>query len=368
MASGGNSGSLWSLAGYNMRNLVLVMIFLGLIAVADSSAPQALAFFNDKFYFLKQQAIWAFIGIIAFFIASKIKYTFWEKFATPFFFVSLILLIVVLIPQVSYKALGARRWIDLGFFSFQPTELIKLSLVLYFAKLAKYSKSIASYLIPVAVLVGLIMLQPDLGTALVVSVIAFSQIFISGVNLWHFFLAGALGVAAVVVLIITSPYRLDRLNTFFESTSDPLGTGYHIRQILLGLGSGGIFGVGIGEGRQKHLFLPEASTDSIFAVIGEEMGFIGGIVIIALFGFFIYKGFKIASQSPDKFSQAAATGITVWIGGQTFLNIASMVSLVPLTGIPLPFFSYGGSSLVMISLACGILLNIGKFAINERRK
>lgn len=341
--------------------LVLTLTFLGLVAVADASSPQALASFGDKFYFLKQQGLWMIIGIVAFFLCTKIKYSFWEKLATPLFFSSVLLLIAVLFPGFSYKALGARRWIDIGFLSFQPSEVIKLGLVLYFAKLAKSEKGALSYFIPLAVVVGLIMLQPDLGTTLVVSAVGFVQIFVAGVNWLHFFGSLALGGVLATLLVIFSPYRMDRLRTFFETTSDPLGKGYHIRQILLALGSGGIFGVGIGASRQKYLFLPEASTDSIFAIIAEELGFLGSVVIMALFALFIYKGYKIALNAPDKFSQVLASGITAWIGGQAFLNIASMVALTPLTGIPLPFFSYGGSSLVMILTACGILVNISSY-------
>ncbi|MEK7550927.1 MAG: putative lipid II flippase FtsW [Patescibacteria group bacterium] len=341
--------------------LVLTLTFLGLIAVADASAPQALASFDDKFFFLKQQSLWAVIGVIALFIFSKIKYTFWQRFATPFFWTSVTLLVLVLIPGLSYKAFGARRWIDLGFFSFQPTEIIKLALVMYFAKLANNAKATSSYLIPIVAILGLIMLQPDLGTALVISAISFSQIFVSGISLMHLIVTGVLGLLSVAGLILISPYRRDRLTTFLEATSDPLGKGYHIRQILLALGSGGLIGIGIGGSRQKYLFLPEASSDSIFAVIAEETGLIGATIIISLFILFLLKGFKIARNAPDKFSKVVAVGITSWIAGQAFLNIASMVSLVPLTGVPLPFFSYGGSSLVMILSACGILLNISKW-------
>ena len=344
----------------NFLILIISLVILGLIAVADVSAPQSLNMFGDKFYFLKQQLIWAAIGIVVLFVTSVIKPVFWEKIATPFFIVSIILLLVVLLPSLGFRALGARRWIPIGPFSLQPSELIKLSLALYLAKVAAKNKGPLSYIIPIIIVTGLIMFQPDLGTTLVVAVIGLSQIFISGVSLLYLggsLVVGALGVAG---LILFSPYRRARLSTFFETTQDPLGNSYHIRQVLLALGSGGIFGVGLGASRQKFLFLPESSTDSIFAVIAEELGLIGGVAIILLFIYFIYKGLKIARNAPDKFSQIAAIGLTAWIGGQAFLNIASMVALVPLTGIPLPFFSYGGSSLVMILAACGILLSISR--------
>lgn len=352
----------------NLLVVIILFVCLGLIAVADASAPQALKAYGDKFFFLKQQLAWGGLGLISLFVFSKIHYSFWEKIATPFFFLSLTLLIIVLIPHFGLSALGARRWISFGIFNFQPSEIIKLSLCVYLAKVASRGKNPISYFLPLVLIAGLIMLQPDLGTTLIIATIGLSQIFVSGVNL--FYLAGALilGFLGTLGLILVSPYRKDRLLTFFETTRDPLGKSYHIRQILISLGSGGISGVGLGASRQKFLFLPEASTDSIFAVIAEELGFIGALAIICLFAYFLYLGLKIARRAPDKFSQVLAVGIVAWIGGQAFLNIGSMVALVPLTGIPLPFFSYGGSSLVMVLVGCGILLNISKYAKAEQTR
>jgi len=349
----------------NLLILVLVFVFVGLIAVADASAPQAQNMFGDKFYLFKQQLMWAGVGVVALLVTSKINYKLWEKIATPFFIFSLILLVLVLLPHLGFKALGARRWIDTGFFSIQPSELIKISLAMYLAKVASKGKTTLAYFLPLVIVVTHIMLQPDLGTTMVVAILGLSQIFVSGVN-WLYF-AGAIltGTLGTIGLILVSPYRKERLLTFLQMERDPLGSSYHIRQVLLGLGSGGIFGVGLGASRQKYLFLPEASTDSIFAVIAEELGLIGAVCLILLFGLFIYKGLVIAMRAPDPFSKVLATGITAWIGGQAFLNIASMVAIVPLTGIPLPFISYGGSSLVTILFACGILLNISKYSKQE---
>ena len=347
--------------------LVLSFVAIGLVAVADASAPQALNSYGDKFYLFKQQLVWAAVGLVALLITSKIKYTFWEKLATPLFFISLILLLVVLLPHFGFSALGARRWIFFGPINFQPSEVIKFAICIYFAKLASREKAALSYFIPLAVVVLLIMLQPDLGTTLIVIVIALSQIFVSGINLLYLFGAIVSGLLVGIPLILFSSYRKERLLTFLQITQDPLGNSYHMRQILLGLGSGGIFGVGLGASRQKYSFLPEASTDSIFAVIAEELGLIGGLVIIALFIYFVVRALKVARYAPDTFAKTLAVGIAAWIGGQAFLNIASMVALVPLTGIPLPFISYGGSSLVMILAACGILLNISKFAVSEEK-
>lgn len=345
--------------------LILAFVAFGLVAVADASAPQALNNYGDKFFLFKQQLEWAGVGLIVLLVTSKIKYTFWEKLATPLFFISVIFLLIVLLPRLGFSAFGARRWIFLGPLNFQPSEVVKFAVCVYFAKLTSKAKGAFSYFIPLVIVVGLVMLQPDLGTTLIIVMIGFSQIFVSGINLWYLLGAAVSGFMVGIPLILLSPYRKERLLTFLQMTEDPLGKSYHMRQILLGLGSGGIFGVGLGASRQKYSFLPEASTDSIFAVISEELGLIGGIVMIALFMYFVLRSLKIARSAPDTFSKTLALGITIWIGGQAFLNIASMVALVPLTGIPLPFISYGGSSLVMILAACGILLNISRFSVSE---
>ena len=348
--------------------LTLVLTVLGLIFVADASSPAALSNFSDRFYYVKQQAVWGFIGLGALLIVSKIRYSFWEKIATPLFIASILLLILVLIPGIGVKVMGARRWIVLGTYSFQPSEFVKLALSIYIAKVAASEKGSLSYLLPIVIIAGLIMLQPDLGTTLVIASAGMAQIFIAGVNLLHFIGAVVVGVLSSFLSVVTSSYRRDRLMTFLQQSKDPLGKSYHIRQILLGLGSGGIFGVGLGQSRQKFLFLPEAATDSIFAVIAEEIGFIGSVVLIILFLVYIFRGLKIAAAAPDIFSKVLAAGIVVWIGVQVFLNIGSMVAFVPLTGIPLPFFSHGGTALTMTLLATGILLNISKHESKQKQR
>jgi cell division protein FtsW len=352
----------------NLLILILIFVAIGLVAVADVSAPQALNSFGDKFYLFKQQLEWAAFGLGVFFVASKIKYTFWEKIATPLFCLSLLLLLIVLLPHFSFSALGARRWISVGPVNLQPGELVKFTICLYLAKVASKAKGALSYFLPLVAVAGLIMIQPDLGTTLIIVVIGLSQIFVSDINLLYLAAAVILGGLGTFLLIILSPYRKERLLTFLQMTSDPMGASYHIKQILLALGSGGILGVGLGASKQKYLFLPEASTDSIFAVIAEEVGFIGAIVVIILFTCLVLRILGVARNAPDRFSQVLAVGIAAWIGGQAFLNIASMVSLVPLTGIPLPFISYGGSSLVMILTACGIILNISKYGTIQKKR
>jgi len=341
--------------------LVLFLVAVGLVFVADVSAPQGLAYFGDKFYFVKQQILAAFIGIISMFLVSVVHYSFWKKISVFLFGISVLLLISVFVPGISYTALGARRWISIFGINFQPSEIVKLSLALYLARVSSSAKKPLSYFLPVLLVAGLIMLQPDLGTTIIVAVIGFAQIFVSGFPIFYFIGSGILGALAVVGLILVSPYRKDRLMTFFQVTQDPLGKSYHIRQILLAIGSGGLFGVGLGQSRQKYLFLPEASTDSVFAAISEEIGFVGSVTIIFIFLYFVFRAFKIASNAPDTFSKVLAVGIASWMGGQALLNFSSMVALTPLTGIPLPFFSYGGTSLVMVMVGCGILLNISKY-------
>lgn len=341
--------------------ITLLLTILGLIAVADVSAPLALSRFGDAYYFVNQQLVWAVLGLVGMYVGSKIAYSYWKKMAGLAFIGLLVLLVAVLIPGIGNKLLGARRWIDIGFFSVQPSEIAKLVLALFIAKLAS-EKYPWSYFVGSMVLVGgLIMLQPDLGTTIVVMSVGAVQLFVAGMPLLK--LSGIAGIGGLLasVLILTSDYRKERLLTFLGVTDDPLGTSYHIKQVLLALGSGGLFGVGLGQSRQKHLFLPETATDSIFAVLGEELGFFGATAIILLLSFFVFRIMKIAINAPDTFSKIFITGVGVWIGGQIFLNLASMLALAPLTGIPLPFFSYGGSSLTMVLFAIGITLNVSKY-------
>ena len=252
--------------------------------------------------------------------------------------------------------------------SFQPSELAKLSLAIFFAKVAEKEKKIASFFFPIIVVSLLVMLQPDLGTTLIIVAIGIVQIFISGADIRYFLAALGTGTLGSLLLILVSSYRRDRLLTFLQQTTDPLGKGYHIRQVLYALGSGGLWGVGLGQSRQKYLYLPETATDSIFAVLAEEVGFVGSTILIGLFIYFIIRGIKIVSLAPNLFSKVLGSGLIAWLGSQIILNIGSMVALVPLTGVPLPLFSYGGTALVMILSACGILLNISKYANETNRK
>ncbi len=337
-----------------------ILTILGIIALADISAPQGQSFFSDPFYFVKQQAIWVGLGLVAFIVASYTPYSLWKKISPFLFILNVILLIMVLIPGLGTKFLGARRWLIFGPISIQPSELSKLTLGLFLAYLLDKKTRILFAVIPIALVAALIMFEPDLGTTLVVLGIGFSQLFISGIALTAFLAAIAVGIGLVTPLVLLSSYRRERLMTFINGITDPLGTSYHIRQILFALGSGGLLGVGLGNSRQKFLFLPESSTDSIFAIIAEEIGYLGAGLVIILFVIYIYKLIWVAGRAPDTFSKIFVIGIAGWIMTQTFLNIGSMVAAVPLTGVPLPFFSYGGSAITALLFSLGIVNNIAR--------
>jgi len=340
----------------------LILTAFGVIAVADASSVQSMSSFSDPYYFAKQQIMWSLVGIGGLVFAASVHFLFWKKISYLVFFLSIALLFAVLIPGVGSRVLGARRWIYIGPLGFQPSEFAKLGLAFAFARIMA-SKDYKKW-VPLAVLgaVGsLIMLQPDFGTMLVLIFIGVSQLFVGGYPFFYLVGVGLIGVLSGALLIFFSDYRRERLMTFFQSSSDPLGSSYHIRQILIAFGSGGLFGVGLGQSRQKQLFLPETATDSVFAVIAEEMGFFVAVLIVVFLSYFVIRLYTISMRCEDTFGLLLGVGISSWIGGQMFLNLASMLALTPLTGIPLPFFSYGGSSLTMILFSVGILLNISKY-------
>ena len=340
--------------------LTVGLSLFGVLAITDASTPQALRYFSDSFYFVKSQIVSLVIGLISLIIFSKIDFRIWKKFSVVFLVVILVMLIVVLIPGFGIKSLGARRWINLGLVSFQPSEFVKLFFAVYVSSLVGAKKSLLSFLIPTVIVAFLVVLQPDMGTALVILGIASSAIFIEGINLFKLISLSLVASVVGLATVLISDYRRERLMSFLNSSNDPLTGSYHVKQILLGLGLGGFFGTGLGQTRQKFLFLPESATDSVFVVIAEELGFLGAVTVILLLGLLVYRIFKIALGSPDRFAASFTTCVGIWIGLQSFLNIGSMVVLVPLTGIPLPFFSFGGTSLIALLTSIGIVLNISK--------
>lgn len=349
-----------------LATLVVLLTIFGVIMVGNASVVEAYRDFGDKFYYLKLQAQWAGLGFLAFGLASFFNYRHLKKLAAPLMILAIIFLILVLIPKLGIKALGARRWLSFGGFSFQPAEFVKFALVVYLAAFLSYKQKLLPFLILIGVLVGLIMLEPDLGTTVIVVAIGILVYFVSGAPVWQIGALGVLGLLGGLGLIFSSFYRRQRFLTFLDPARDPLGASYHVRQVLIALGSGGLFGLGLGQSRQKYEYLPEVTTDSIFAVIAEETGFVGGVLVLLVFLLFVWRGFKLAKQSPDKFSQLLVIGVTIWIGLQALINLASMVALVPLTGIPLPFISYGGSSLVLVLVGAGVLVNISKHRVVKK--
>jgi len=339
---------------------VILLGFFGILMVFDSSSVMAAQNFNDKFHFVKLHGVWAFLGMIIMLLASLIDFRFWKKTAVIFFAASLASLVLVLIPGIGLKFLGGRRWLGIGELTFQPSEVAKLATIIYLASFLEKKKSFFHFSIILAVVAGLLMLEPDLGTTVILIFSSLVVYFLSGASLKEFFFLALAGIAAGSLLILISPYRMARMKVFLNPDLDPQGSSYHLRQILLALGSGGFFGRGIGQSRQKFLFLPETATDSIFAVIAEETGFAGAFLVLGCFFYIISRSLRISRFSTDKFGQLLAGGITGLFFIQAFLNLGSMVSLVPLTGVPLPLISYGRSSMVVTFFYFGILLNISR--------
>lgn len=340
--------------------LVLGLTIFGVVMVGNASVVEAYRDFGDQFYYLRLQVQWVALGILALMVTSFFNYHKLKFLATPLMVFTLLSLVLVLVPGIGTQALGARRWLGIGSLNFQPAELVKLAFVLYLAALLSGKKRTLPFLLLLGIILVLIMLEPDLGTAVIVTATGMIVYFASGAPLLLIAGIGLLGLLTGIGLIFFSPYRRERLLTFLDPTRDPLGASYHIRQILIALGSGGLFGLGLGRSRQKYEYLPAVTTDSIFAVIAEEIGFIGGLVMILAFSLLIWRGFKIAKEAPDEFGKLLAVGVISWIGLQALINLGAMVALVPLTGLPLPLISYGGSSLVLTLTGMGILLNISK--------
>lgn len=340
----------------------LILSFMGLIFIFEASAVKSFSLFGDSFYFLKAQLIWFFIGILAMFIFSFIDYKKLYFFSFISLVITFFLLFIVLIPGIGFEAGGARRWINFGFFNLQPTELAKFSIIIYLSSwfINKEKRTFFSFLVLIGSLIFLIILQPDMGTAIIVFLISLIIYYQSGMNLFNLIFLIPISFFGFYLLIKTAPYRLNRLMAFLNPLSDPQGIGYHINQIFISLSNGGLFGKGFGISRQKYLFLPEAHTDSIFAIIAEEYGFLGSFVLVFLYLVFIYKIYHLIRLAPDKLSKLLATGIFAFFNLQIIINLAGMVGLFPLTGVPLPFISYGGSNLIISYIFIGILLNIEK--------
>jgi cell division protein FtsW len=339
----------------------LALIAFGVLMVFEASLVEAFHTIGDKWYFIRNQSQFALVGILAAMAAIVFPIKKLEKLALPLMIFSLILLVLVLIPGLGQKIQGARRWLDLGIVRFQPSEFAKLATIIYLSAWFAKPRPARSFFLLISIIIGLIMLEPDLGTALVIGSIAAVMYFLSGAPFKKLAKLAAIGFIGIVLLIAVSPYRMDRVKTFLDPMHDPLGVSYHARQILISLGSGGLTGTGLGRSRQKFQYLPEASTDSIFAVVGEEFGFVGAILLIGTLSSIVVRGFEHVKRIKDPFIKNLAAGVAIWFAAQVILNLMAMVALVPLTGIPLPLISYGGSALVTMMAGIGLLLNASRY-------
>ncbi|HAG11658.1 MAG TPA: putative lipid II flippase FtsW [Desulfotomaculum sp.] len=354
--------------------VLLILLGLGIVMVFSSSLWYAtLPPFNDTFYFFRKQLIWAIIGLAAMFAFMNYDYWRLKRWASLLLIAGLALLAVVLIPHVGVVRQGAQRWLNLGPLSFQPAEFVKLCLVVFTAfglsrQLERVKNSfigILPFLLLAALSGGLILLEPDLGTAVTVVGTIFIMLFAAGARMKDLAVIGLFGAVALGGAIWKEPYRLKRFLAFLDPEKDPQGTGWHILNSLMSLGSGGLLGTGLGRGHAKYLWVPERHTDFIFAIIGEELGFIGAGLVILLFIILIWRGFRAAVTAPDSFGALLATGIISGIAVQVIINIGVVTSSLPITGITLPFISFGGSSLVFSLASMGILLNISRFSVNK---
>ena len=356
-----------------MRNKVLyitsiVLMLFGLIMIYSSSYIWAEYKFNNPYKYVISQGIFVILGMIVMTILSKIDYNIYKKKSNLILLISATLLILVLIPGIGKVRNGSRSWFGIGPLGIQPSELSKIALVIFVSKyLSKndhLKRSTKNFVIPILLVIlgffGLIMLEPDFGTGMIIVVSLIGLIFITGTDLSIFVKLGILGLMGIIVLILIAPYRLSRITSFLNPWSDPLGSGFQIIQSLYAIGPGGLLGQGFLNSRQNHFYLPEPQTDFIFSIISEEFGFLGVLIVSTLFITLFTCMIKIAINSKDLFSKYLAFGLSFMLIFQTLLNLCVVVGLIPVTGVTLPFISYGGSSLLITSSMIGILLNIGK--------
>ncbi|MCL1790646.1 MAG: putative lipid II flippase FtsW [Peptococcaceae bacterium] len=333
----------------------------------SSSAVKGMLYYDNKYHFFFMQLLWVAMGLVAMAVAAGMDIRLLWRWAKVLFIVSLVLLLLVKVPGLGRSVNGANRWIGLGPLSIQPSEVIKIAMVVIAAKVLTQTKDFHVFrkgmlptLLIMGLVCGLVMLQPDLGTTLVIAATVCIMLVVAGARVKHLVLLGGAGVGLMTMAILAAPYRMKRIFAFIDPWADPSGNGYQTIQSLLALGPGGLFGLGLGQSRQKFLYLPENHTDFIFAMIGEELGFIGGCFVILLFFLFIWRGFRLAMHVREPFMSLLAVGLTSLIGVQAMVNMGVVSGLLPVTGITLPFLSYGGTSLIFTMIGAGLLLNISR--------
>ena len=372
--------SSWHAPDVSLIGGLLALLTFGVLMVYDSSVVASLDLDWGQYHFVVLQLIWVGLGLIGGLILFFLDYHRLRKLALPLFLFTFLLLVLVLLPTpFSNVVRGSKSWLSLPFnipVNIQPSELSKLALILYLAALfthrskAKAPKSkkpnFWSFIVPTLLVAGLVVLEPDYGTAAIVAALGFATFFFGGGSFWTILLALPVALAGGLFLVLSDPGRLERIKAFLNPAEDPLGVSYQTKQILIALGSGGLFGLGIGESRQKYGYIPDISTDAVFAVVGEEFGFVGALAIVGLFMFIVYRGFLIARNAPDDFGRVLAASISTWVGLQVLINLGAVTNLIPLTGVPLPLISYGGSSLVVLLASFGILLNISRQTVRGK--
>lgn len=355
---------------YILLGVVSLLLVFGLIMVASASVIKGFQEFGDRYYYAKHQFIYGILpGLIVFLLASKIYYRKWIKLSLPFFVLGIIGLLAVLVTSSAFYHGGATRWISFSSYTFQPSEFVKIFFIIYLSawldKKGSQINDARATLFPFLVIVGilgvLIIAQPNLGMLGIITLSALALYFISGVRLTHIFSLIILGISALAIFIKIEPYRLQRLTTLLNPNADILGAGYQINQAVIAIGSGGLLGLGLGQSRQKYNYLPEPFGDSIFAIIGEELGLVGLAALIALFLIFMWRCFAIAKNAPDNFGKLLVSGITVILAVQFFMNIAAITQFMPLTGVPMPFISYGGSAMISALFGVGVILNVSRY-------
>jgi len=352
-------------------SIVVVLIIFGILIIASVSASLSQERFGKPFYYLNRQILFGILpGLILAIFAFKIPLAFFKKISLILFLINLIFLALVFLPKVSLSLGGAARWISIGLISFQPSEFLKLTFPLYLASWLSSQKKesflknrnliLVVFLLIIVFLSLFLIFQPDISTLAIIILIALLIYFLANTPFWHSIFLILIVAVSLLLLIKIAPYRAARLLVFLRPETDPMGIGYQMKQSLIAVGSGGKFGLGLGMSKQKFGFLPQPISDSIFAIFAEETGFLGSVILISFFLVLFWRGFKIAKNSIDKFSKLTAFGISSWFAIQAFVNIGSMIGILPLTGIPLPFISYGGSHLITELIGVGILLNISK--------
>lgn len=348
-----------------------VLIVFGLAALMSASSPVGYTKFNDAYFFIKRQVLLGLLpGLFLFLICAKVNYQTWQKLSWPLYGFSLLLLLLVFVPHIGVVINHSHSWLSMLGFNFQPAELAKLSIIIMAAHLLTAKKRDWSdwqtNLVPILALLApvfiLVLLQPDVGTLSILVMIIFVLLYLAEVPGQYLLILGLVGIISFAGLIIAAPYRAERLTTFLHPELDPQGVGYQMNQAFLAVGSGGFWGLGFGHSRQKFQYLPEVSADTIFAVIAEENGFVISVALVVLIILITWRGLKIAKSAPDEFGCLLVAGIMIWLVWQSFLNIGATVGALPLTGVPLPFISHGGSALVAALAAMGIVVNVSKSA------